>query len=153
MAHRTLINGTGYNVKGGRTLINGTGYSIKKGRTLINGTGYDVSFGPYLITPDTISQYFTVANSSYYFAGNGSTYTSNNTNLNSSTAKTTLIAKYDMTVSFDYSVASEANYDKLTITVAGTSVCTDLSGVNSGSYTGTIKMNQNITFSYTKDSS
>lgn len=153
MAHRTLINGTGYNVKGGRTLINGTGYSIKKGRTLINGTGYDVSFGPYLITPDTISQYFIVANSSYYFAGSGSTFTSNNTNVNSSTAKTTLIAKYDMTISFDYSVASEANYDELTITAAGTSVCTDLSGVNSGSYTGTIKMNQSITFSYTKDGS
>lgn len=45
MAQRTLINGTGYNVKGGRTLINGTGYAIKKGRTLIGGTGYDIIFG------------------------------------------------------------------------------------------------------------
>lgn len=45
MAQRTLINGTGYNVKGGRTLINGTGYAIKKGRTLIGGTGYDILFG------------------------------------------------------------------------------------------------------------
>lgn len=42
---RTLINGTGYDIKSGRTLINGTGYDIKKGRTLINGTGYDIKFG------------------------------------------------------------------------------------------------------------
>jgi len=44
MAHKTLINGTAYDVKSGKALINGTGYDIKKGRTLIGGTGYDVSF-------------------------------------------------------------------------------------------------------------
>lgn len=45
MAHKTLINGTAYEVTGGRTLIDGTGYSIAGGRTLVNGTGYDISFG------------------------------------------------------------------------------------------------------------
>lgn len=45
MAHKTSINGTSYDIKGGRTLIGGTGYDIKKGRTLIDGTGYDISFG------------------------------------------------------------------------------------------------------------
>lgn len=44
MAHRTLISGTGYGIKGGRTLIGGTGYGITKGRTLVGGTGYNVSF-------------------------------------------------------------------------------------------------------------
>ena len=44
MAHKTLIDGTAYQVKGGRTLIDGTGYKIKKGRTLIGGTGYDIPF-------------------------------------------------------------------------------------------------------------
>ena len=44
MAHKVLIGGTAYAIKGGKTLINGTGYSIKKGRTLINGTGYDINF-------------------------------------------------------------------------------------------------------------
>lgn len=43
--HRTLIAGTGYDIKSGRVLIAGTGYGIKKGRTLIGGTGYDISFG------------------------------------------------------------------------------------------------------------
>ena len=45
-AHKTLINGTAYTVKGGKCLVNGTVYSIKKGRTLIDGTGYDITFAP-----------------------------------------------------------------------------------------------------------
>ena len=44
MAHKTLVNGTAYEVKGGKCLVNGTAYSIKKGRTLINGTGEDIVF-------------------------------------------------------------------------------------------------------------
>ena len=46
MAHKTIINGTVHEVKGGKCLVNGTVYSIKKGRTLINGTGYDITFAP-----------------------------------------------------------------------------------------------------------
>ena len=46
MAHKTLVNGTVYEVKGGKCLVNGTSYDIKKGRTLINGTGYDITFAP-----------------------------------------------------------------------------------------------------------
>lgn len=45
MSHRTLIDGTGYDITGGRTLIDGTGYDIKGGRTLVDGVGYDISFG------------------------------------------------------------------------------------------------------------
>lgn len=44
MAHKTLIGGTAYEIKGGRDLIGGTGYSKKKGRVLVNGTGYDIPF-------------------------------------------------------------------------------------------------------------
>lgn len=44
--HKTLVNGTVYEVKGGKCLVNGTAYSIKKGRTLIGGTGYDITFAP-----------------------------------------------------------------------------------------------------------
>ncbi len=42
--HKTLIDGTAYEVKGGKCLVNGTVYNIKKGRTLIGGTGYDIAF-------------------------------------------------------------------------------------------------------------
>lgn len=44
MAHKTLIGGTAYALKGGRDLIGGTGYSIKSGKTLIGGTAYDIQF-------------------------------------------------------------------------------------------------------------
>lgn len=49
--HKTLVNGTAYEVKGGKCLVNGTAYSIKKGRTLIGGTGYDITFAPPLVMP------------------------------------------------------------------------------------------------------
>lgn len=45
-AHKTIINGTAYEVKGGKCMVNGTVYNILKGRTLINGTGYDINFEP-----------------------------------------------------------------------------------------------------------
>lgn len=43
MSHKTRVNGTLYDVKGGKALIGGTEYKIKKGRTLIAGTGYDIA--------------------------------------------------------------------------------------------------------------
>ena len=46
MSHKSLINGTAYEVQGGKCLVNGTVYSIKKGRALIGGTGYDITFAP-----------------------------------------------------------------------------------------------------------
>lgn len=42
--HKTLVNGTAYEVMGGKCLVNGTVYNILKGRTLIGGTGYDITF-------------------------------------------------------------------------------------------------------------
>ena len=56
MAHKTLINGTAYTVKGGRDLIAGTGYAKKQGKTLIDGTEHAISFGIPLstITPGAI---------------------------------------------------------------------------------------------------
>lgn len=44
MTHRTLIDGTAYEINGGRVLISGVGYDIKKGRAFIDGVGYDISF-------------------------------------------------------------------------------------------------------------
>ena len=56
MAHKTLIDGTAYTVKGGRDLIAGTGYAKKQGKTLIDGTEHAISFGIPLntITPGAI---------------------------------------------------------------------------------------------------
>lgn len=44
MAHKTLISGTAYDVKGGTDLIAGTSYQIGGGRTLVNGTEYEIGF-------------------------------------------------------------------------------------------------------------
>ena len=51
MAHKTLVNGTAYEVTGGKCLVNGTVYSIKKGRTLIGGTGDDITFQSAVTIP------------------------------------------------------------------------------------------------------
>ena len=50
MAHESLIDGTAYEVAGGRTLVGGTGYDVVKGKTLVGGTGYDVEFSPVLLS-------------------------------------------------------------------------------------------------------
>ena len=47
MAHKTLINGTVYNIVKGKSLISGTAYNITQGKTLINGTSYNISFTEY----------------------------------------------------------------------------------------------------------
>ena len=44
MAHKTLINGTAYEIGGGKTLVGGTAYSIDKGKTLVGGTAYEIGF-------------------------------------------------------------------------------------------------------------
>jgi hypothetical protein len=46
MAHKALIGGTEYAVKGGRTLVSGTGYKVQVGMSLVGGTGYKVKFSP-----------------------------------------------------------------------------------------------------------
>ncbi len=47
MAHKVKINGTNYEVTGGRTLIGATGYDVSDGNTKIAATGYDVGFKYY----------------------------------------------------------------------------------------------------------
>ena len=44
MSHKTMIDGTAYEISGGKTLIDGTSYSIKNGKTLVGGTAYEVGF-------------------------------------------------------------------------------------------------------------
>lgn len=107
------------------------------------------------ITESNIGTYFTVTNGSYYFAGSGSTFTTNNGGVNSSTASTTLTAKYDMSsVSFSYSYSSESGWDKFTLIVAGTTVADGLSGsTTTKTWSGSIKSGDTIEFKYVKDSS
>lgn len=45
MSHRAMIDGTAYEVTGGKTLVDGTVYSITGGKTLVDGTVYGIDFG------------------------------------------------------------------------------------------------------------
>lgn len=44
MAHRTMVNGTNYDIIGGRTRVNSTDYDVVGGRTMVNGTDYSIEF-------------------------------------------------------------------------------------------------------------
>lgn len=106
------------------------------------------------ITSSNIGTYFTVQNDTYYFVGSGSTFTSNNGGHNGASATTTLVAKQDMDVSFNYSYSSEQNYDKFYLTFGDVSVENGASGATTNkSYSGSIKSGQSIVFKYTKDNS
>lgn len=106
------------------------------------------------ITASNISEYFTVSNGSYYFKGSSSVFTTTNGGVNSSTATTTLTILSDASIEFDYSYSSEANYDKFTLTVAGTTVKNAVSGsTTTGHYSGVLTQGQTIVFKYAKDGS
>ena len=85
-------------------------------------------------------------------------YTSNNKGVNSSTATSTFTITTGSTagtLSFDYSVSSESNYDKLTIKVNDTIVVNGISGGNSNTYSISATANTTYTIiaTYTKDRS
>lgn len=103
------------------------------------------------ITSANISELFTVRNNSYYFAGSGAVFTSNNASRGNSEAVTTLTAKYACTVVYEYSVSSETN-DKLTIKEKDTAVVNGLSGTQSGSRSVSLNAGDTISFSYKKNS-
>lgn len=106
------------------------------------------------ITTENIKDFFSVTNSSYYFAGSGSVFTSNNKFEDDSIAKTVLTAKEDMDVSFKYSYSCEKGFDKFTLIFGGTTVEKGASGfATSKSYSGTLAAGQTISFAYEKDSS
>ena len=44
MAHKTLVDGTAYEISGGIVKVDGTGYKLSAGKTMFNGTGFNISF-------------------------------------------------------------------------------------------------------------
>ena len=84
-------------------------------------------------------------------------YTSNNKGVNSSTATSTFTITTGSTagtLSFDYTVSSESRWDKLTITVNGTTIANAISGEVSDTYSVSATANTTYTIvaTYTKDS-
>lgn len=70
MAHKVLVGGTAYAVKGGRTLVGGTGYAVKGGKTLVGGTGYTIEFSGVALATVTLW----IDNPDYVAGGNGYIY-------------------------------------------------------------------------------
>lgn len=78
MAHKTLINGTSYAIKGGTDLIAGTSYQIGGGRTLVDGTRYEVRFEPEIGLTWYFNSVIDVKDSATYvanFVSDGVTFT------------------------------------------------------------------------------
>ena len=55
MAHKTLLDGTAYDVVGGSTFIDGTSYTMVQGNTLTEGTGYIIPFGHWELVTKTVT--------------------------------------------------------------------------------------------------
>ena len=104
---------------------------------------------------DNITECFTVENGeTYYFAGLGNVFTSNNSGQANSRASTTLTALFDMNISFNYSYSSEPTYDKFTLTVGNTTIENAVSGATTiKTYSGSLMAGESITFIYSKDGS
>lgn len=48
MTHKTLVDGTSFEVSAGKTLVDGTAFDIGGGKALVDGTGYEVGFKPLI---------------------------------------------------------------------------------------------------------
>ena len=138
--------------------VGGKARKVKKMYVGVNTEFPIYSESTTLIRYGNISQYFSVQDDDYAFKFDVGTKshiaTSTNKGIASSTAKTTLTAKQDMDINFDYSYSSEPNYDKFTLIVAGTTVENAVSGATTTkSYSGSLKTGQSIVFQYAKDGS
>ena len=112
---------------------------------------------------NTFDSNLTVAGSgSYPWVVADGHFRSNNKGVKSSTSKSTIqfTPTTDATLSFDYGVSSESNYDKLTIILKSANSTTTLVNAISGTKTGTISNIElhsgsiyTLMLSYTKDSS
>ena len=112
---------------------------------------------------NTFDSNLTVAGSgSYPWVVADGQFRSNNKGVKSSTSKSTIqfTPTTDATLSFDYGVSSESNYDKLTIILKSANSTTTLVNAISGTKTGTISNIElysgsiyTLMLSYTKDSS
>ena len=148
MAQKTLVNGTAYEITGGRTLVDGTGYSIPGGRTLIDGTGYSVSFS----TPCTVamsgSGWSTSGSMCYtHLIHNGTNYTSGTIEAN--VGDTVTVKFYAISSAHELSVKLNGNWVYGSGSWEGVTGSTTYDIVLTGDATFTIEVNGSYASSYT----
>lgn len=105
------------------------------------------------ISGDIIREYFDIDNSDdYWFVCNGTSLKPNNIDVNSSSARTKLIAKDNFEMQFDYSCKTEKNSDKFFFRVNSDDYLFDgISGEVSGTQKIAISRGDTITLTYRKD--
>ena len=86
------------------------------------------------------------------FSYSNGVYTSTN-KANNSSSTFTIEALYDCTLTIEYSVSSEENYDKLTISKGSTTLATVSGTVSGKTLTVSMKAGDLVTLKYSKDSS
>ena len=146
MAHKTLVNGTAYDTKGGKCLVGGTGYDVKKGRTLVGGTGYDVSFAPPVFTVKIKGSGY---DSYSYVTIDGTDYT------NKSYEQSTFELEEGTIVTCTVKTSNPRRYTAK-VTLNGTVVArssTTTSAAVTVTYEYVVKANATITLSYTSSGS
>ena len=92
----------------------------------------------------------------YYFEQSGNTWFSNNQGQNGTSATTTwtITLPESVNVSIPWSVSSESNYDKLTVTLDSSKIVNAVSGDNSGTIETTLSAGTHtLSATYLKDSS
>ena len=143
MAHKTKVNGTNYEVSGGKTLVNGTAYKIDKGKTLVNGTSYLVSFAPpdpqisIVVNPVIID----VLTTSGQITINGTTYKSNSTNTTLTIPVGTVISCKCGATTFKTSTASATGV----VSVNGTTVAQTTAAADPNKYINSTSNNYDYT--------
>lgn len=106
------------------------------------------------ISASNIKNYFSVTAGSYSFVGDWSKWTTNNRGIADSAAVIKLVAKSEMTLSFDYTYSCEGTNDYLQIAVGSTTVESAASGsTTTKSWSGKIANGTEIVFQYIKNSS
>ena len=109
----------------------------------------------YLVTLENFSEFFDQSNTNHFRQeddGGKIRLVTSNKNLGSTTAKTTLIAKCNMVVSFSYIYSTEENRDKFTLKVNETKIIENkVSGKGSKVYIGELAPGGTLTFIYEKD--
>ena len=134
---------------------------IRRWRGLDVSTDREYSIAGSAFSLSTIDAYFTISNGSgtsgWTLASNSSAGVNlapGNIGVNSSTATVTLKAVRDLSsVTITGAYYTETNYDKLTLTVAGTTVLNSVSGTSARAqrFSGSIASGKEIVLKYVKD--
>lgn len=98
MAHKTMVDGTAYEIKGGRTLVDGTAYDVKRGKTLVDGTAYEIGFGCTVtisVKCDWKNKAYVVIGGTKYDASDSGAYTETISVQSGTTMECYVISEYD----------------------------------------------------------